>query len=136
MSKGQINKVNMRQNSLIINSPDQKYFNQVKGRDVDAWFKERKVNHMFVEGNAEAIYYALDNVKAYIGVNKCISSTMTLLFSENKVKDIYFVNNPQSKFIPMQRADHDKLKLAGFKWEYSKRPVVLADLFKTVKITR
>ncbi len=129
MSHGQIKKVYMRQNTLIINSPDQKFFNQIKGRDVNAWFIDRKLNNMFVEGNAEAVYYALDNNKAYIGVNKCISSTMTLLFKENKVNDIYFVTNPQSKFIPMTKANHDKLKLPGFKWDYAKRPKVLADLF-------
>lgn len=129
LNRGQINKVYMRQNSLIINSADQKFFNQIKGRDVNAWFRERKINNMFVEGNAEAVYYAVDNDKAYIGVNKCISSTMTLLFKESKVSDIYFVTNPQSKFIPMTKANHDKLKLPGFKWDLSKRPKVLADLF-------
>ena len=88
---------------------------------------------MYVEGNSEAVYYALDDKKAYIGVNKAISSTMTLLFKDSQVKDIYFVTDPQSNFIPMKKANHEALKLKGFKWDLSKRPKTLEDLFRVVE---
>jgi lipopolysaccharide export system protein LptA len=130
MANKSIAKVLLRKNSLIINSPDQIFFNQIKGRDITARFKLKKVNDMYVEGNSEAIYYALDDLKAYIGVNKAISSTMTLLFEDSKVKDIYFVTDPESSFIPMKKANHEALKLPGFKWDLSKRPRTLNDLFK------
>lgn len=130
MKNNQIDLVFLRKNSLIINSPDQIFFNQIKGRDITARFIEKKVRNMFVEGNSEAVYYAVDDVKAYIGVNKAISSTMTLLFKDSKVEDIYFVTDPQSSFIPMRKANHEALKLPGFKWDLSKRPRTLEDLFK------
>lgn len=130
MARKEIDRVLLRKNSLIINSPDYKFFNQIKGRDITAKFLLSKVHDMFVEGNSEAIYYAQDDAKAYIGVNKAVSSTMTLFFQDSKVKDIYFVTNPESKFIPMKRANHEALKLPGFKWQPEKRPRTLEDLFK------
>lgn len=133
MAKKEIDRVLLRQNSLILNSPDNIFFNQVKGRDVTAWFEKKKVKNMYVEGNSEAVYYALDDKKAYIGVNKAISSTMTLLFKDSQVKDIYFVTDPQSNFIPMKKANHEALKLKGFKWDLSKRPKTLEDLFRVVE---
>ncbi|MBX7065531.1 MAG: hypothetical protein K1X37_12505, partial [Saprospiraceae bacterium] len=129
MAKKAIDRVFLKKNSLIINSPDFIFFNQIKGRDITARFLSSQIHDMFVEGNSEALYYAQDDRDAYIGVNKAVSSTMNLLFENKKIKDIFFLTNPESKFIPMKKANHEALKLKGFNWAPEKRPRTLEDLF-------
>jgi hypothetical protein len=123
-----IDRMFLRNNGFIINSPDDAYYNQVKGRDITAFFEGDNLRRMFVEGNAESVYYALDDKKAYIGVNKMSCSTMVVNFGNNQVDNIRFYTQPESTMHPMKRIDHDSLKMKGFKWETKLRPKNAKDL--------
>src|SRR5690625_6630464 len=65
--EGAIHDVLIRGNAFIITSPDSVFFNQIKGRDIKAYFEEGKLVRTDVEGNAESIYFPLDEENAYIG---------------------------------------------------------------------
>jgi len=110
------------QNAMIINSPDLKYFNQIKGRRVRADFDSSNLEIVDVTGNAEAVYYILDDQKAYIGVNKIICSNILVRFGNNQIDRIYFYTSPNGTMHPMLRTDHESLKLKGFKWLTTERP--------------
>jgi len=116
------------QNSLVINSADEQFYNQIQGKNTTAFFREDEVREMLVEGNARAIYYALDDKNAYIGVNETQSSEMRIYFGNNKVEGIKFYGEPAGKFIPMKQASHTKLE--GFFWEKGRRPISVEDLKK------
>ncbi len=113
----------LRQNALVINSEDGKLFNQIKGKHTTAYFRDNEVREMFVDGNAQAIYYALDDKRAYIGVNETTCSEMRLYFGDNKVESIKFYQEPTGKFTPMKTAGKETKKLEGFFWERKRRPV-------------
>lgn len=119
----------LRQNALIVNSGDEAFFNQIKGRNSTAFFRDDEVREMLVEGNAEAIYYALDDSRAYLGVNESKCSEMRLFFGNNKVESIKFYQQPTGKFTPMKKAGNETKKLEGFFWEKERRPRRLSDLF-------
>ncbi len=123
-----IDRIFLLNHSFIINSPDEKYFNQIKGKNIVATFAESELRRMQVEGNAESVYYAMDATNAYIGVNKAICSEMLLYFGNNQIKKIKFYNEPTARLDPMRQAKHDELKLEGFRWEIAKRPRSVADL--------
>lgn len=135
LANNKIDRIYMYNNSFIINSPDQLFFNQIKGKLITAFFKENDLQRMKVEGNAETIYYLLDDEDAYLGVNKAICSEMMIYFGENKIENIRYFNNPKGSLTPMQRADHSQFKLPGFRWDEARRPKSLEDLF-TVKKTQ
>ena len=118
----------LRQNSLVINSDDGILFNQIKGRNTTAFFREEQVREMLVEGNAQAVYYALDDSRAYIGLNETACSEMRLYFGDNKVESIKFYQQPSGKFIPMKQAGKDTKKLEGFFWDRERRPKGVRDL--------
>ena len=118
----------LRQNSLVINSDDGILFNQIKGRNTTAFFREEQVREMLVEGNAQAVYYALDDSRAYIGLNETACSEMRLYFGDNKVESIKFYQQPSGKFIPMKQAGKDTKKLEGFFWDRERRPRGVRDL--------
>ncbi len=129
MANDKIEKILLTNKSFIINSPDELYFNQIKGKYVTAFFEESNIRRMKVEGNAETVYYLLDDEDAYIGVNKSICSEMMIYFGDNKVDDIRYYDKPNGALTPMQKADQNLFKLEGFKWETKNRPKTLEDLF-------
>lgn len=124
-----LERIDLYNQAFIVSSSDLQYFNQIKGKFVKAYIEESEIRRMTVEGNAETLYYALDEDKAYIGVNKTACSEMLFLFAEKKLQEIRFYTEPSGKFIPMDQADHEQLKLAGFRWSADLRPQSIEDLF-------
>lgn len=128
LKEKKIDRLFLRQNAFIINSKDEQYFNQVKGRDCIAFFEDNNIRRVLVEGNAESIYYATDEKEAYIGVNAVKCSEMILFFGNNKVDRILFKTKPDGKMTPMRQANHEALKIKGFRWNAAARPKSLQDL--------
>jgi len=121
MKNDNIDRIYLIDNAFIINSPDEVLYNQVKGRKITAYFKKGEIDKMHVEGNAEAVYYALDDADQYIGVNKTVSSEMTLFFEKNEITRIKFLE-PDANLLPINTTDHEALKIAGFNWKINERP--------------
>ncbi|MBN8684335.1 MAG: hypothetical protein J0L99_16930 [Chitinophagales bacterium] len=123
-----LNRIFLRQNALVINSEDEILFNQIKGRNVTAFFRDDQVREMLTEGNAQALYYALNDKGAYIGLNETTCAEMRLFFGNNKVESIKFYNEPIGKFIPMSKTDKSGKRLDGFNWDKTRRPRKVADV--------
>lgn len=128
LQNNEINQMFLYSNAFIINSPDELFFNQIKGNNITAFFKSGDIDRMDVQGNAESIYYALDDDDKYLGRNKTESSSMLVYFGNNEVERIKFIREPKANFAPMKQADHSKL--AGFKWEEKGRPRTVVDILQ------
>ena len=128
MKNKKIDRVFLKNNAFILNSTDENFYNQIKGREITAEFDGDDLRRMFVEGNAESVYYVLDDVGAYSSVNKMICSRMLVMFGDNKVDGIKFYTKPTATMFPMKQADHEGLKMKGFRWEKKRRPKNQSDL--------
>ncbi len=117
----EIYKIKLKQKGFIINTKDSIYFNQIKGKLIEVFFVEGVIDSMSVDGNAESIYFMLDEVDAYVGMNKSICSKMSFTFKENELKDIFFFLNVNSNMIPIKDVDPNDF-LEGFNWQDGKRP--------------
>ncbi len=124
-----LDKIWLRQNAFVVNSEDEQAFNQIKGRNCTAQFRQDQIREMFVDGNAEAVYYALDDKRQYIGVNESKCAQMRLFFGDNKVNSIKFYTEPTGKFSPMKKVPSAGIRLGGFFWEKKRRPLRVEDLF-------
>jgi lipopolysaccharide export system protein LptA len=133
LAEGKIDRILLFNKSFIINTPDEQFFNQVKGKYVTAFFESEEIRRMEVKGNAESVYYAIDEENAYIGANQTVCSEMTLFFGNNQVEEIRFFTQPQGSFTPMRDATGSKSRLTGFRWAFEKAPQSLDDLFLTDK---
>jgi lipopolysaccharide export system protein LptA len=125
-----LDKVQLLRNALVITTPDLVFFNQVKGKQIEAFFDSTSLSRTEVKGNAEAIYYIVDEAGAYVGVNKTACSSMVLHFKNGGVRKIRFLSAPSGKMEPMQAVDHETFKLEGFRWETKRKPLTVDDLFK------
>ena len=128
LKNNKLDRLWLRQNALVINSDDGILFNQIKGRNSTVFFRDDQAREMLVEGNAQAVYYAVDDKQAYIGLNETECSEMRLFFGDNKVESIKFYQQPTGKFIPMKQVGKDAKKLDGFFWDRVRRPKGVGDL--------
>ena len=128
MKTKKVDRLIVRSEASILSSEDLIFFNQIKGRFLEAFFRESKIYRMDVDGNARVVYYLTDKEKAYIGVNTTEAANMSFYLKDNKITDIRNYKEPRSKVIPMKKADHDALKIKGFLWNIGERPKNTDDL--------
>jgi len=128
-----IDKLYMVANSFVVSVDSLSNFNQIKGRNMTTSFKGTSINHVMVEGNAESIYYILeekeleiDSVKAklivMVGMNKMICSKMKIIFENGKVNTVNAYVRPDAQFIPPHELKDADRKLKGFVWRANQRP--------------
>jgi len=122
LKDGKMDRIDLLDNALIISTPNEVYYDQIKGRLVNAWFEEGAIDRIKVTGNAQTIYYVTDDDDAYTGVNHKLCSSLQLFFEEKKLSKIRFYNKPEGKFMPMGSTDHEALRLDGFVWNWVLRP--------------
>ncbi len=129
MANNQIHRIYLNKRAMILNSPDEIYFNQIRGRKITAFFEENEIFRADVFGNAQTVYYILDDQQAYVGPNAVECSTMKIFLENNQVTDIRFYELPTGVIYPMLMVDHESIKLEDYKWEIRRRPMEVEDLF-------
>ncbi|MCC9138075.1 OstA-like protein [Pontibacter silvestris] len=117
-----IEKMYMFGSAFIASEDSLKNYNQVKGRDMTAFFKEGKISRVNVNGNGESLYFALEGDSVLTGANKAICSDMVLRFADNKLHRISFLMNPDATFVPPHELKVEDKQLEDFKWLPELRP--------------
>lgn len=111
------------ENALTINQVDSTdFFNQLKGRTINAYFTNGNINYIRASGNAESVYYGQDDNHKFLGVNQSTSDVIDMFFEDKKPQKIVSRNNLQGTFYPMRQVNHEELKLRGFEWQEELRP--------------
>ena len=128
MSNGRIDRMFLDSKAFVTSLTQEEYYNQVKGRNMIAFFKESKLSQVDVNGNGESIYFELEEEDSLVmGMNKVVCSNMRLKFKDQKIKDITFYS-PDGSFIPFHEIKPDSIRLAGFSWREYERPTRAAVL--------
>ncbi len=111
------------ENAMAISKVDSSgYFNQVKGRTINALFNDGKISFLKARGNAENVYYGQDDQKKFIGVNKSNADIIEVLFDDSQPTRVTFRSNLDGTSFPMRQVNHEDLKLRSFKWLDAIRP--------------
>jgi len=117
--------------AFIISQEDSLKFNQIKGKNMTAHFKNELLYKIMVSGNAQAIYYIKDEDDGKtIGVNKSESSYITLYLKDKEIQKILLINQIDGVLNPEEEITPDKLKLEGFVWKEYLRPKKMEDIFQ------
>ena len=122
------------ENALSIQQTGKKYYNQVKGNSINAYFLKGKMDHLRAKGNAETIYYGTDDRNKFVGVNQANCDVIDMYFEkakdDSRPQRIVLRNNLQGTATPMGQINHDELRLRGFHWLADKRPMSKFDLLE------
>ncbi|OKS88429.1 hypothetical protein RG47T_3896 [Mucilaginibacter polytrichastri] len=124
--------------SFIVNieGTDTTHFNQVAGKKMRGFFADNKLSRMFVDGNAESIYFSRDSGKV-TGMERSLSSRIRVNFKDNKAANIMNLVKPEHRYGPLNKFTEDDKILKGFIWKPKDRPVskeaIIPELDKTGK---
>ena len=112
------------ENAMALSKADSatNFYNQMKGTIIRAEFEDGQIHFMQAKGNAENVYYGLDENKHFTGVNKSEAEMIDIDFEDNKPRKIVWRNNLTGNAYPMRQVNHEELKLRNFKWQDERRP--------------
>ncbi|MDR0547669.1 MAG: LPS export ABC transporter periplasmic protein LptC [Dysgonamonadaceae bacterium] len=110
-----IERVNVINRSFAIEEKDATYFNQIKGRNLTAFFDAGELLRIDIEGNTESIYYPIEEKKTeYIGRNKTESPNMTVYIKNRKPVKIWWGPEPKAEMLPIPDLNPEQKFLKDF----------------------
>ncbi len=129
-----IEMVHMKNYCFAIEEIDSVYYNQLKGRDLKAFFEGKEVRYIIVEGNAESIFYPEEKDGSFTGMNQTESSFLSITLQEKKLEKLKLWPKSKGKMTPLPDLFPEQMKLKDFNWFDYLRPVDKDDIFrKTIK---
>jgi len=129
MRESALYRIDMISSAFIISREDTSRFNQIKGRDMQGWFKNNQLHLIDVNGNGQTIYYAEDKGELQ-GVNKAESANLKIYLKDKKVDKINFMTKPDATYYPLEKFPPASSKLENFKWLEEYRPLNRYDVFR------
>ena len=111
-----IHQVYLYEESMIVSTEDEYYFDQISGKNLRADLINNQVKTIFIDDQGEVVYYVKDESGAYMNVNDIDCKQMMMYFDSNSVNKINFMVDPSAVLYPMRQINHKTLQLKGFKW--------------------
>ncbi len=117
-------------NAFMVNTQlDSSKYNQVKGRRITGFFTNNTLDRMFVDGNAESIYYMVDEkAKVYTNMYHSRSSRIKIVVDSNEIVEFTPIHRPDGKVYPIHLVPQEAEILDGFVWKPGDRPTSKEDL--------
>jgi lipopolysaccharide export system protein LptA len=128
--KEEMKEMYMLNNAFIISQSDTNQFNQVKGKNMHAYFNKNQLYKVYSKGNAETIYYMKEEgSEDLLGINKAISSDLLMFIKDKKMETITFIKSPEGTLYPVNELAQADRFLKNFKWRIQQRPKEKMDVF-------
>lgn len=119
--------------AFAIQHIDSSYYNQLKGMDLKAYFEGKAVRKIDIDGNAETIYFPLEEDNTMLGMNETKSSYLTIWVKENKLEKLKIWPQPTGKMTPIPELLSEQKTLKDFYWYDYIRPLNKDDIFRRVE---
>ncbi|MDD4672745.1 MAG: OstA-like protein [Bacteroidales bacterium] len=116
-----ISQMNFNGSSFVASQEDSTRFNQIKGREMVGYFTKGALSKLDINGNGETVYYIRDKGEI-VGVNKAVSSNLSIGIRDNEVTNIMFRDKPVATLYPIDKAELQNIMVKGFMWHIDKRP--------------
>jgi hypothetical protein len=126
MKHKKMDNMTMFPHAFIVNieKDDSVHFNQTGGKKMRGYFKDDKLHQMFIDGNAESIYFARDSGTTKVtGMERSLSTRISVDFENNQATRIGFYLKPEHKYTPIAKVVDDDKILKGFIWKPKERPI-------------
>lgn len=125
MKNKKLNNMNIFPSAFIVNieNADSTHFNQMSGKKMKGYFKDDKLDRMYIAGNAESIYFSRDSLKKVDGMQRSLSTRIAITFKDNKASTIKSYVKPEQRYGPLDKYTEDDKILKGFLWKPKERPV-------------
>lgn len=115
--------------ALSVEQIDSTLYNQVSGKEMKAYFKDKQMRKVEVIGSVRVVYYPMDSDSTLIGMNVSETSNLDLYLKDQKLERMVMKPKSTGTLYPMTKIPADKKKLANFVWFDYLRPINKEDIF-------
>ncbi|MDT0688374.1 OstA-like protein [Salegentibacter sp. F188] len=126
----QLDSLMVFENAFLIQKDTIEGYNQVKGMELVGLFRENDIYQVDINKNTETLNYMRNEEQELIGINRTVSSSIRILFSEQNIDEIYYFDNPEGGLYPEEEFPVNQRLLIGFNWRGEERLLTKEDLFK------
>ncbi len=105
-------------------------YNQLKGRDMTAHFKDGELRYILVEGDAQSLYYLEEDDGTIIGLNKTQSAYLSMDIFKNELQKLKLWSSTTAETNPLSLLKPEDKKLKDFIWYENVRPMTKMDIFR------
>ena len=106
-----------------------KFYNQLAGRDLIAYFSNQKLKSAFVNGNAQTIFFPQEEkntdsvfVIKRKGMNRLYAGDLRLDLDSGEVRGVSYIDKPDGKFYPISKINKEEQFINSFRWNPILRP--------------
>ncbi|MDR2533503.1 MAG: hypothetical protein LBC81_01805 [Tannerellaceae bacterium] len=108
------------------------YYNQLKGNDMVAYFEGSAIKQVDVSGNAESIFYPIDNGEM-LELNHTKSAYLTIWMQDGKLDRLKAWPQPEGSLTPIPDLFPEQKTLQDFYWFDYIRPANKDDIYNKVE---
>lgn len=120
------------QNGFIVNvEGDSTKFNQVKGKKITGFMENGELRNVYVDGNAESMYYNKDAKGNYDNLSHSVSSRIKFTFHDKELSEVLTVKGNEGAVHPIDKLPKETT-LTGFIWKPELRPTSKADIVRGI----
>lgn len=123
-------KMQVYENSFLVNQVEPEVYNQIKSTRMDAFFINGDIDSVRAGGNAECIYYIQDDDSAFTGINQSTSDLIDIYFKERDLQRVVFRSAVKGTIWPAQQKTPQEMRLNEFQWHEERRPKSRFELFE------
>lgn len=131
MEGGAVKRAHIRENAYMANAIEGKLFDQMRGREVLAYFHDNKLDSIRTKGNAETIYYSLNPDSIALEQVRSQSSQILMQMEDEEIFRIVILDNPTGTITPVPLLKEDQYAYPAFIWFPEGRPTGFLDIFRT-----
>jgi lipopolysaccharide export system protein LptA len=115
-------KLDVFENSLLVQKLDPEVYNQVKSIRMAAFLTKGSMDSLQAKGYAECIYFIQDDDSAYTGINETQADRMDIYFERGELDRVVFRSDVSGTVWPLREKNPTTMRLPGFQWLDEYRP--------------
>lgn len=124
----EMERMELHRSAFMVSQKQNKYFDQIKGKNMTIFFVENELNKLDVKGNGQTVYY-LEDGPDIVGVNRIDCTNITIYFADGKPDNMKFFQNNKAVLYPLNMAPENEVLLKGLNWRDTERPKSKEDIF-------
>ncbi len=125
-----VDHIYIQRSAVAIQHNDSVYYNQLSGKEIIAYVDSGQLKKVKVNGNAETIYYPIDDKDStLVGLNKTQSSFVVMYMRNKKIQRVVLTSVSNGTMYPLTKLKGSDLFLKNFFWLEDERPTKIKDIF-------
>lgn len=109
-------------NAIAIQQETDEYFNQMAGKEITAYMENDSLRQVYVDGNAETVFFPKEEDGTYSGMNKTQSSYVRMYMAHGEIERVVVYPSPTGRMVPLEGLTATDSHLSLFLWAEALRP--------------